>query len=84
MHRGYWFNGYGNMFWSWLIPLALILLIAIAVYMIFRNNKTGDQTLRDDNTQSTNRAHEILDERYAKGEIDEEEYKRMKRNLSEK
>lgn len=84
MHRGYLFNGYGNMFWGWLIPLVLLVLIAIAVYMIFKNNKNEDQISQGENTQSVNRALEILDERYAKGEIDEDEYKRMKRNLSEK
>lgn len=84
MHRGYMFNGYGNMFWSWLIPLVLLALIAIAVYMIVRNNKMGDQTSKNENVESAGRALEILDERYAKGEIDEEEYKRMKNNLNAK
>lgn len=84
MHRGYMFNGYGNMFWSWLIPLILLVLIAIAVYMIFKNNQTGDQISHKGNSESASRALEILDERYAKGEINEEEYKRMKKNLNER
>lgn len=78
MHRGYLFNGYGNMFWGWLIPLVLLVLIAIAVYMIFKNNKTGEQISQGRSNQSSSRALEILDERYAKGEIDEEEYNRRK------
>lgn len=82
MHRGYMFNGYGNMFWGWLIPLVLLVLIAVAVYMILKNNKTGEQISKSGNTQSTSRALEILDERYAKGEIDDEEYRKMKSNLS--
>lgn len=84
MHRGYMFNGYGNMFWGWLIPIVLLVLIAIAVYMIFKNNKTGEQISKNGNTHSTSRALDILAERYAKGEIDEAEYRRMKNNLSEK
>ena len=78
MHRGYLFNGYGNMFWGWLIPLVLLVLIAIAVYMIFKNNKTDQQISQGRSNQSSSRALEILDERYAKGEIDEEEYNRRK------
>lgn len=78
------FNGYGNMFWSWLIPLVLLVLIAIAVYMIFKNNKSGEQVSHGGNTRSSNRALEILDKRYANGEIDEDEYNRMKKNLKEK
>lgn len=84
MHRGYLFNGYGNMFWTWLIPLILLVLIGIAVYMIYKNNKTSKQITHSGGDQKNSRALEILDERYAKGEIDEEEYKRMKRNLSKK
>lgn len=84
MHRGYLLDGYGFMFWTWLIPLFFLLLMGIAVYMIYRNNKMSKQSKHSGEGQTNNRALEILDERYAKGEIDEEEYKRMKKNLSEK
>lgn len=84
MHRGYMYRGYENLFLTWMIPLILLVLIAIAVYMIFRNNKTGQDIGYDKKNQSTNRPLEILDERYAKGEIDETEYKKMKKNLTEK
>lgn len=84
MHRGYMFNGYGNMFWTWLIPLVLIVLIGTAVYMIFKNNKTSDQISQNGNTQTPNRGLEILNERYAKGEINDEDYQRMKNNLTKK
>ena len=84
MHRGYLINGYGNMFWMWIVPLVLLVLIAIAVYMILKNNKTDDQISQGRSSHSSSRGLEILDVRYAKGEIDEEEYKKMKRNLNEK
>ncbi len=61
-------HGY-EMIIIWTVPL---LLIAALVYFINNNNK-----------KETLSAKEILDIRFAKGEIDEEEYKR-KRDALEK
>jgi putative membrane protein len=63
-------------------PLLLILLVIGFIFMFmspnhsYRNNSsyTGTQV-------SGNRAIDILKERYAKGEISEEEYIKAKRNL---
>lgn len=68
-------NGYGMHGWGlamglgWIIPL---LLIGVLLYYI-NNNK-----------QEALSAKEILDRRYAKGEIDEKAYKRMKALLEDK
>jgi putative membrane protein len=63
-------NGYGMHGWGfgmglgWLIPL---LLIVVLVYYINSNKNSKKEGLS---------AKEILDQRYANGEIDEQEYKR--------
>ncbi|MDY0235724.1 MAG: SHOCT domain-containing protein [Gudongella sp.] len=64
-----------NMLIVWLIPIILLLLIGISIYMIGRNKKGDSQ-------RTSNPYLKILNERFAKGEIDEEEYIRKKRNLS--
>lgn len=77
---------YGNMFLVWLIPLILLLLIGLALYMIFRKDKNHQQQSPDARKGHTNHAHsalEILNERYARGEIDDDEYQRRKQKLLE-
>lgn len=64
-----------NMFFVWIIPIILLALIGIALYMVWKNKK-------GDHKDQSSSALDILDMRYAKGEIDEEEYKNMKKNLS--
>ena len=58
---------FGMGFW-WLMPLVVLVIL----FMILNNNTT----LKDDEI-----AAEILDKKYANGEISEEEYKRRKANL---
>ena len=61
----YGMHGFGMGF-SWLI---LLLLIVAFVYFVNGKNKDNDS------------ARDILDKRYANGEIDEQEYKTRKENL---
>lgn len=58
--------GFGMIFWF----LLLIAIVYIGVSLADRGKLTKEKTAR-----------EILDERYARGEITSEEYKRMKENL---
>ena len=60
--------GFGMGF-GWLI---LLLFVVVLVYFISGNNKRNGPSARD-----------ILDKRYANGEIDEQEYKTKKANLDE-
>ncbi|MBV7275859.1 SHOCT domain-containing protein [Clostridium sp. PL3] len=55
-----------------MIPLVLIIVIAIAAYKITTSGR------RNTNTTINNNAIDLLKERYARGEIDEEQYKRMR------
>lgn len=74
MHRSFGNMGSG-MFFTWIIPVILIVIIGIAVYMIVNNKNVN-------NRNRSNSALNILNERYAKGEIDEEEYNKKKKDLN--
>ena len=79
MHRGFRnmpFDMYGGGWFGWLIPIVLIGIVILAVYMIVKNN-------RNNNQKASNRALDILNERFAKGEIDEEEYNRRRDHLKD-
>lgn len=56
----------------WLIGLVIFLVV---IFLILR---TGPET------RSTNKAREVLNERYARGEIKKEEYEEIKRGLIDK
>jgi len=67
--------GYNMMAWGglfWLILLVLIIVLAISIYRITTSGKGNvNRTINDDSI-------EILKKRYAGGEIDEEQYKKMR------
>lgn len=65
--------GYGGML-MWII-FAVILVVAI--YFIINNSKSNESPGRSKQTSL-----DIIKERYAKGEISEEEFEKMKRNLT--
>lgn len=65
-----------NMFLTWLIPLIVLLVIVLSIYRINKNNKNSHG-----NKES---ALDILDKRYANGEIDEEDYLKKKEQLKSK
>ena len=64
-----------NMLIVWPIPIILLLIISISIYMIGKNKKQNNQI-------RSSPSLEILNKRFAKGEIDEEEYNNKKRNLN--
>ncbi|HEY2918539.1 MAG TPA: SHOCT domain-containing protein [Candidatus Binatia bacterium] len=70
-------NGMGMMMWgalSFLLGLIVIFLfvlaIAIAVKWVWRQNPTGGES-----------ALEVLNKRYAKGEISKDEYEKIKTDI---
>lgn len=72
-----WSNGYGMMGGGWfgymLIPLIIIGVIIYAVFKLSNNNKNGRYA-----SQQHDSSLDILNERFAKGDITEEEYNRKK------
>jgi len=68
-----WGMGWGwfGMMLFWLIPLlVVIVLTAAAIKYLFSGGARSNTATRDDR----NRALEVLEERYARGEINREEY----------
>lgn len=77
--------------------LVMILIMAIPVLLIVggiilvvrlvqnnnRNNYNGNNTDRSNTGQKNSQALEIVNQRYARGEITEDEYRQMKKTLSE-
>ncbi len=82
-HQGPWWCpmcGPGGM-WGWaMVPMTLfwVVVLGIVIWLIFqligRGRAPGGETGRS-------RAEEILNERYARGEIDRETYQRMLEDL---
>ena len=68
----YYGCGYGWMF-MWII---FLIAIGVLIYFFVQSQKTRGQTL------AQNESHlDILKKRYAKGEINKEDFERMKRDL---
>ena len=59
----------------WIVPIFLLIMIVISIYMIGKNKKQNNHHRNDSSL-------EILNKRFAKSEIDEEEYIKKKRNLN--
>lgn len=75
-YNGYGFGGmgYGMGFgWIiWIVVLVLIIFLLVKISGSQNNSSTG---------REKSRALEILKERYAKGEIDKQEFEEKKKNL---
>ncbi len=78
---GYGMGGWmGGWFWMILATIGVVLLIVWAARS-FSAPRSSQSTLRDDKSaQST--AVDALEMRFAKGEINEEEYRNMRRTLT--
>ncbi len=97
MYRGFNGYGYGyaGFPWGWLVMgIALFVVVAGIVYIAVKIGKTKTSRIEkseDDgvpsgpaivpDSSSSQRALEILAERFAKGEIDAETYRAMKQEL---
>ena len=76
--------GYGGTGWTgpwmifaWIFAIGGIVALAFVVYRHFH----GDRT-QQDNSAGPSSARTILDERFARGEIDENEYRQRRETLN--
>ncbi|MCM0647279.1 SHOCT domain-containing protein [Clostridium swellfunianum] len=67
---------WGGLFWFLL--LTIIVIISIAVYKITTSGRNNQNRTINDNSI------EILKQRFARGEIDENQYKRMRDTIESK
>jgi putative membrane protein len=67
-----WMDGF-QMGWMWLTPIVFLVLVGLAVWMGLRSLGTGAGTSQT--------PEEILKTRYAKGEIDRDEYRQRLSDL---
>lgn len=75
---GYW--GFWNGF-SWImmiIPILLIGVIIFAVYKLIQHSRDGYEVQKGNDPLAT------LNRRYANGELSDEDYLRMKKNILQK
>ena len=71
--------------WAWISMLVFWALIVLGIVFLWRNLSSGKAPRGRNEPEAlqdrSDRALEILRERYAKGEIDDEEFQRRKRDL---
>ena len=70
-------HGFGFM---WLFPLLFFVAIIFCMRGMFGRGSSGCG-FHGGNTEPQESAHEILDKRFAKGEVTKEEYEEMKKAL---
>ncbi len=74
------YYGYGMMSgWGILMMVLLVILIVIIVYAVIKLVQGGNNSGTTSNGKDE--ALEILDQRYAKGELSDEEYQQKKKIL---
>ncbi|MFQ5796638.1 MAG: SHOCT domain-containing protein [Candidatus Bipolaricaulia bacterium] len=69
--------------WMWLWPLLFIALIVWIVYAVARGGTQTSPPRSPTQERTGDEAMEILRRQYAQGEIDEEEFERRRRVLSD-
>jgi len=70
--------------WMWILPAVFLIVCLVFLFSFFFRGSGcwgGRHRHRHDNAES---ARDILDKRYAKGEIAKDQYEEMKRVLGEK
>jgi putative membrane protein len=75
-----WYDGWGwhGMGFGWIFPILVIAIVVGVVALVAR--RSGDVGPRPEDTSHAS-AREILDQRLARGEIDEQEYKAKRKLL---
>jgi putative membrane protein len=70
----------GGMSWVWIWPILVLIGLSLLVYVVVRLSQSN-QPRSGPSAQETRTARQILDERYARGEIDEQEYHKRREAL---
>ena len=82
MMNGFGGFGGGGMWFGPLVMIAVIALFVYLIFLLFRGFADRQHADRPHNGRSTRASpFDILRERYARGEIDDEEYEERKKKL---
>lgn len=81
-HYGQEMMGYGWFGFVWMF-IAIILIVAVVflIVKVMQNNQQNNQQKQSHTKKKENNALNILQERYAKGELTDEEYEHKKNVL---
>ena len=71
------YGAWGPVPWMWIFPLIFLIVFVLFLFRTGGLPICGGRGTRD----SESSAREILDHRYARGEIGREEYQQMKKDL---
>ncbi len=75
-----WMNGgWGWMPWGWIFPLFFLVLMVVFMAFMMRGGPMCGSSRKTPGPGETPR--EVLDRRYARGEITREEYQQMRKDL---
>lgn len=73
-----WNNGlWGGFPWMWIFPLIFLIVLLIFLFRQAGSPMSGSHNLQGKEES----ARELLDRRYARGEITREEYQQMKKDF---
>jgi putative membrane protein len=76
----WWDDGYAWPFW-WICPLMMLFMIVVFGAVFFMLRKSGSHSWQPPWRHSSDSALEILSERYARGEIQRDEYEEKKGSI---
>lgn len=71
--------GYGNM--GWFGMLIFFILVGMVIYLLIKPSQNNDRNFMSQN--GGNNALDILNQRYAKGEVSDDEYQHKKKMIRE-
>lgn len=75
-----WLHGPWGWFpWMWIFPVFPLIFLIVLLIFVFRG--AGGSMCGGSGMHKRERSAEILDQRYARGEISQEDYQRMKKDL---
>lgn len=77
----YWGNGGGWMFGGWIFMILFWVLVIVALIAIVRSITFGGHSVHRDLPPPHKTPLQILQERYARGEIEKEEYDQKRKDL---